>query len=776
VIEASRTLKKASRQGKRDPLKLLLRRVPAAFDEIAAGLGAYLRSHEDDISRPKSRASGRRAESEQGALVASEESLRREAALQVLRLLLLLYAGGRGLIDIAPLTRAVGGMAKGRRGEQDSPGRFLRWREFHRLLRVLKRKAGHETTGRHLSLLNIRPAGRRQSLEVPDAYLRRALTLLSLDSAPHEGSVGSAYTDLDVRGLGDAYELLMGLAAEPRDPGAKDGFHRRSSPRKTTGRYYTPQHIVDHIVRGALARRVRGLTSRGILNIRVLDPAVGSGHFLLGAADFLVRAYAAARALEDGAQHALCPRPASRGRYRRMIAARCLYGVDTDAVAVDVARYALWMEAGGGLGTMRSLKAHVKCGNALNGETFSAGISDPASWKGQDDCMSAPSATDARGAFHWQREFPDVAGRRRGLVGFDSVIGNPPYVSFSGRQKPRADGMRAFTTGRGDGKIGWPSAHGLFVLRATELINERGMICFIMPAQVGLLAGYASVRSGLLKVCDLTEVRYWGDAVFKNATTPALTFLATRRGAYRVDRCRLVVGDCPPRRFRPKDREPWYASAGRQALKRMAARHGTLATFSDPGVHTGNVAAKLLRSRRKAGSAPILEGRRILPFHCRRPARWLDLTYRPSAGEYFRAADIRTYKETDIIIRQTAARPVAARHSHRCRFRNSVLALKAPDGFSVEYLLGILNSDTAAMLYQALSPECLQRAFPQIKVNNLKQLPIPDPNLPQSRAVADRIESAVRVLEVRARDGGATGAMSARLNRLVREIYGLKNL
>jgi hypothetical protein len=205
----------------------------------------------------------------------------------------------------------------------------------------------------------------------------------------------------------------------------------------------------------------------------------------------------------------------------------------------------------------------------------------------------------------------------------------------------------------------------------------------------------------------------------------------------------------------------------------MAGLHPPVKGFADPGVHTGNAASKLLSADQRPGWVPVIEGKQVHPFRCAPPKLWLNLGYRPAAEEYFRIADDAIYRDTDILIRQTASRPVAARHTHRCHFRNSVLALKVPENLSVEYLLGILNSDTACLLYRTTAPETLQRSFPQIKVGALRQLPIPDPQVRRHKQLAGRIEKAVKVIEARAHQGLPTDRLVRDLNVLVRDIYGL---
>jgi hypothetical protein len=693
-----------------------------------------------------------------------------EAALLLLRVLLLLYAAGRGLVETTGLTRMMSDTAWWIPERVDQTPTYGLWAELEHLAAALRRRAGRDGTGPNMPLLDPHPEGESPKLRIRDSSLHRVLEILSVAPGSEHGAPGPAYAHRSIRDLGDAYEVLMARSSPRRRHHAKGGTRHRSSPRKKAGRYYTPDDVVRYVVRKTLGRLVKGLSSRQILGVRILDPAMGSGHFLLGAADFLAGAYGRARVREGRTKHGRRIPLAELSRYKRRVIDRCLYGVDTDPVAVEIARLSLWIEAGGARESMGLLGKHLRCGDALSGETFKADTSAVSESAGKE---AGTESSGQRSQFKWWAEFPElIRGRGAHRVGFDAVIGNPPYLSFSGRQAP--PGTRpAVSTGRAGRVRGWPSTHGRFILKATELVNNRGAISFVTPGQVGLLPGYAPVRSILLDVCDLIEVRYWGEDVFRGVTTPVLTFLAARRNGKAGGGCRLLTESGAVRRLRPRGGGPWFVSPLLPVFHRMAALHGTIPGFSDPGVHTGNAAAGLLLPHRGPGAVPIIEGRQIHPFRCDPPGRWLNLNYKGSRGEYYRISSPVVYRETDILIRQTASRPVAARHTYRCHFRNSALALRAPDGFSAEYLLGVLNSDVAADLYQAYSPETLQRSFPQIKVGTLRRLPIPDPRLKENRRLAVRIARLARSLEVRAADGREMGRQIVRLNLLVRALYGL---
>jgi len=170
-------------------------------------------------------------------------------------------------------------------------------------------------------------------------------------------------------------------------------FGGRESKRKSSGSYYTPDYIVQYIVENTLGPIVRGecrakpelperelktpiskqslpktgpLTSREVLEIKVLDPAMGSGHFLVAATEFLARAYRDAL-LSEGARTNEVKADQDFVRYKRIIAERCIYGVDLNPMAVELAKLSMWLFTMDPGRPLSFVDHHLKCGNALLG-------------------------------------------------------------------------------------------------------------------------------------------------------------------------------------------------------------------------------------------------------------------------------------------------------------------------------------------------------------------------------------------------------------------------
>ncbi len=207
------------------------------------------------------------------------------------------------------------------------------------------------------------------------------------------------YRDMGPEELGSVYESLLELVPDlqglAQPASARLAFvgddatdaSARGNTRKLTGSYYTPDSLVRQLVASALepviARTVRDHPAdpaRALLELTVCDPACGSGHFLLAAARRLADAVAQQRAVveRDGG----APTPADYRHALRDVVGRCLYGVDKNPMAIQLAKTALWLEAYSPDRPLTFIDHHLRVGDALLGvldpQVLEHGIPDAA--------------------------------------------------------------------------------------------------------------------------------------------------------------------------------------------------------------------------------------------------------------------------------------------------------------------------------------------------------------------------------------------------------------
>ncbi|MCY4068072.1 MAG: N-6 DNA methylase [Acidimicrobiaceae bacterium] len=189
------------------------------------------------------------------------------------------------------------------------------------------------------------------------------------------------YQNLGTEELGSVYESLLELHAvlDPEDRTFTLGS-AGGSERKTTGSYYTPPELISHLLDEALNPIIEEAKAKpepegALLDLKVLDPACGSGHFLIAAAHRIADALASVR---DGG---IEPSPKSSRTALREVVGRCLYGIDINPMAVELCKVSLWLESNTPGKPLGFLDHHVICGNSLLGTTprlLAEGIPDAA--------------------------------------------------------------------------------------------------------------------------------------------------------------------------------------------------------------------------------------------------------------------------------------------------------------------------------------------------------------------------------------------------------------
>ncbi|HEV3485804.1 MAG TPA: N-6 DNA methylase, partial [Vicinamibacterales bacterium] len=200
-----------------------------------------------------------------------------------------------------------------------------------------------------------------------DRAVREAL--LALTTCPGANARERiSYADLGVEQLGGVYERLLDFAparVEGRTPALV-----RAERRRTTGSFYTPRSLTEFVVRRTLAPLVADATAERILSLRVLDPAMGSGAFLVAACRYLASAYESALVHEGLSPADITP--ADRAAFRRTVAQRCLFGVDINPTAVQLARLSLWLATLAADRPLTFLDHHLRTGNSLAGTSLDA--------------------------------------------------------------------------------------------------------------------------------------------------------------------------------------------------------------------------------------------------------------------------------------------------------------------------------------------------------------------------------------------------------------------
>ena len=267
------------------------------------------------------------------------------------------------------------------------------------------------------------------------------------------------------------------------------------SKRKRDGVYYTPEWVVERIVVETVGQRLSDLKRAcgwsepvedrlpseealdayedALREVRVIDPACGSGAFLITSLRFLLEEWRALRGLHRQVSRDYMVREGFEDEVVRDLLRRNIYGVDINPASVEITKLALWLHTARGDRPLSSLDEHIREGNSLIGPEFYEGL--------------APYDAHEReriNAFDWQVAFPEVFAHG----GFDAVVGNPPYVKLQNfrrvhadmaefLQRPMAEGGQYASTQTGNFDLYLP-----FIEKGIALLNGHGHLGFIAPS------------------------------------------------------------------------------------------------------------------------------------------------------------------------------------------------------------------------------------------------------------------------------------------------------
>ena len=648
-----------------------------------------------------------------------------------------------------------------------------------------------------------------EELVVSDDWLGGFLDELGDEESPY------LFSYIPVEILGTIYERFLGKVVRPHGRGVT--IEEKPEVRKAGGVYYTPRYIVEYIVGQTVGKLLAGRKPEDALKLRILDPACGSGSFLI-------------RAFEEVSEHCqqwLTDHPDQRKkdwcwleentvhlttRAKRRILRETIHGVDLDPQAVEVTQLSLYLKMlenenratlaherdlfGSDEALLPPLENNIKCGNSLIASDFSM----------------MPEDLVRVHAFDWPVQFP--ATMRAG--GFDAVIGNPPYGAYLDEShKEYLNARYSFQTYQLDSYL-------LFLERSLrDLVRKGGLYGMIIPNPWLTNILQTTTRRFVCENCRIHEIVHFKFPVFHGVTVDTQIVILERGDPSNWTARVLVisasdkVGDALPTLpsvALSHKQDKWrrldggvlniFTSEAEEALAANIARHSSrLDSFCDinvgikpyqvgkgePKQTKQTVQTRPFDSDKKASKRhrAYLRGSDIGRYLIA-PLEPRFLDYGPWLAEPRPAANFNA--PAKIVMRQTGDSIVATLDTQQLLCLNNMHVVVPKDSTpSLKFLLGLVNSRVLNWYYHTLNPE-VGEALAEVKRTNVAQLPIKAIDLqnPTGRARHDRLVGLVekmlalvpklRAAKTDAERQALQNAVSAtdqQIDALVYELYGL---
>jgi hypothetical protein len=591
-----------------------------------------------------------------------------------------------------------------------------------------------------------------KNIQIDNKVIKTIVNELYYPESPYEFSV------LSVEILGSAYEQFLGKTITI-DKAHRAKIEEKPEVRKAGGVYYTPQYVVDYIVQNTVGKLIEGKTPKEVSKIKIVDPACGSGSFLIGAYQYLLdwhkNFYSDNGKPSKGKKdNPLTPEGNLTTAEKKRILLNNIFGVDIDVNAVEVTKLSLLLKCMEGE-TEASIASQLRLFNERVLPTLDENIKSGNSLVDTDFYDSQLDFGEEKKIkpFNWQKAFPEVF--KQG--GFDAVIGNPPYVTIGGKEDTLFLKQEVeYLLSKYVSKQYKPNLYAFFYEKGLTILREEGLISFIVPRTFIDNIYYKALREYFVansKIISLMRLNY---EVFEDATTGGTSICIFKKSnpknskvlvfevnnqdeffnpnSISINQKEILVGDNKSFSFSNPEKQKLISKIFNQSNK--------LDYFCsvNNGVNTGNAANVLLCDKPlNKNYRKILEGKDINRYVTRWKGLWIH--YDPTLKSRIKLKDLQTkqnkidfalrderiFNSEKLIIRQTADRIIATYDSDKFVSRHSThVILNDFQPISIKYLLGLLNSNLLNFYYNALIPE-KGKAFAEVKAINVKQLPIKEP-------------------------------------------------
>ncbi|MBE7412754.1 MAG: N-6 DNA methylase [Leptospiraceae bacterium] len=577
-------------------------------------------------------------------------------------------------------------------------------------------------------------------ISIDNKVIKSIISELYYPICPYEFSV------LSVEILGSAYEQFLGKKISLSKSG-KATIEEKPEVRKAGGVYYTPQYIVDYIVKNTIGKLVENKTPKEISKIKIADPACGSGSFLIGAYQFLLDWHKDfytqnGKQSKGNKDNPLTPTGELTTAEKKRILLNNIYGVDLDSNAVEVTKLSLLLKCMEGE-TKETIEAQTKLFHDRILPTLDNNIKSGNSLIDLDYYDNELDFGEERKVkpFSWQKAFPEVF--KQG--GFDCIVGNPPYGADYGNE------LKHYLSNKFHLPIPIADTYLMFLLQAFNISKQNACVSYIIPSTWLYMPKFNVFRERIITEKYLSEIQLFRKSIFEDATVETCTIILhnekpNKKATYSFkeikDEPNLFIGETQNQIqlellnnaeyslvLSNKNDDDLFNKIRNQnkPLKEVALTVCGLTPYR-VGKGTPMQTEKIAKNRaydadfkKDKTYRQYLMGRDFNKYQwCIEKERWI------SYGKWLAEPRYKAPFDDDkkIVIRQTSDRLIAHLDTNKYLSLKNVHNLRVTNSeLSYEYLLAIINSKLLDWWYQKLIPE-KGRVFAEVKVVNLEKLPI----------------------------------------------------
>ena len=617
---------------------------------------------------------------------------------------------------------------------------------YSNLLKIFEHADGRYNSG----LFDFSKDSISSSIVIDNKVIKEIINELYYPLSPYEFSV------ISVEIMGNAYEQFLGKTITiGKNHSAK--IELKPEVRKAGGVYYTPEYIVDYIVKNTVGEAIKGKKPEEIANIKILDPACGSGSFLLGAYKYLLNYHIEYynkikdRAKFKGVKEDVIKENGDLTIWiKKQILRNNIFGVDIDSNAAEVTKLSLLMKCLEGESpasiqnnqdlfnerALPSLEDNIKCGNSLIGNDF------------YESHLDLDDATLYKiNCFDWNSKFRDIMK----TGGFDVVIGNPPWgASFDESSK----GYIKNNYNHSDIEI---ESYILFIEKGIKNLSSNGYLGLIMPSNLFTNIRYFSIRKFILENCKINTLIDLGSGIFKSVAADSGIIISNKN----IDSNNIInafVGNIQGLEnikynlYKQSDFvnnnnyifNIYIRDIDKKIAEKIKDGKVELKNFVSfaRGIEFGYSSKYVMNNKENDLYKPIVAVRCIQRYFIHFENKFIEFNEKDKSN--FKSKDI--YEKEKILLRRIGNKLIASidfdKYYNLCDIYN--LLLKDDTNINLKYLLSIINSKLMSY-YLDIEFKSAKKIFPKIPIANLEKLPIKNLNLDdkQDKEIYDKLVNLV---------------------------------
>lgn len=540
-------------------------------------------------------------------------------------------------------------------------------------------------------------------------------------------------SDLNVNILGHIFEQSISDIEELKKSISGEEFDQKKSKRKKDGIFYTPQYITKYIVENSIKnwlddkRKELGEDNlpklnekdyifdiakknytknyrkhiefwqqyrEAVRNIKIIDPACGSGAFLITAFEFLLNYN---KYLDDKIFDLVGTSDLFSDRTKEILQNN-IFGVDLNKESVEITKLSLWLKTADKNKTLASLENNIKCGNSL--------IDDP--------------EIAGNLAFNWEKEFPEIFANG----GFDIVVGNPPYVLCqpSNTNEKTLKFYNNFEVS--SYKI---DLYHLFFEKGIILSKNNGYISFITPNTYLVNKYNLKLREFILRNTQIKEIINYKNIVFEDANVDVSTIIL-KKSKYTDENVKILLSSKNENKIvLEKQQNDWLKDDEKifNLRKEFPINFSNCISLKEIaktyfGIQAFDKKSSISQKKENEKYLPMIDGANVFRYQFSKYNQYFNFIDDniKSGGDY------KVYEKERIVIRQIGKTPIIGYCEANILTSNTIYNIfSITDKFNLKYIFTLLNSKLLKKYWEYKYNDN-KNLFPKIKGYQLDDLPL----------------------------------------------------